>query len=154
MTLPIFTMRQLLEAGVHFGHSTRRWNPKMDGYLFGVRSNIHIIDLEQTVPMLHQAMLAVRNVAANGGRILFVGTKRQATSKIAEAARKCGQYFVNHRWLGGTMTNWKTVSNSIKRLRTLDEQLSDDIQGFTKKELLHPYYGRQGVSTCSHREDG
>ena len=136
MTLPIFTMRQLLEAGVHFGHSTRRWNPKMDEYLFGVRSNIHIIDLEKTVPMLHQAMLAVRNVAANGGRILFVGTKRQATSKIAEAARKCGQYFVNHRWLGGTMTNWRTVSNSIKRLRNLDEQLSDDVQGFTKKELL------------------
>jgi len=136
MTLPTFTMRQLLEAGVHFGHSTRRWNPKMDKFLFGERNKIHIIDLQQTVPLLHQALVAVRNIAANGGRILFVGTKRQASIKIADAARKSGQYFVNHRWLGGTMTNWRTVSNSITRLRALDDQLSGDIHGFTKKELL------------------
>jgi small subunit ribosomal protein S2 len=136
MTLPNFTMRQLLEAGVHFGHTTRRWNPKMESFLFGERNDIHIIDLQQTVPMLHQAMVSIRNTIASGGRILFVGTKRQATDRIAEAARKCGQYYVNHRWLGGTMTNWRTVSNSIKRLRSLDEKLSDDVQGFTKKELL------------------
>ena len=129
-------MRQLLEAGVHFGHTTRRWNPKMESFLFGERNDIHIIDLQQTVPMLHQAMVSIRNTIASGGRILFVGTKRQATDRIAEAARKCGQYYVNHRWLGGTMTNWRTVSNSIKRLRSLDEKLSDDVQGFTKKELL------------------
>ena len=136
MDLPKITIEQLLEAGVHFGHSVRRWNPKMADYLFGERNNIHIIDLQQTVPMLHQAMVIVRNTTANGGRVLFVGTKRQAAEYIAESARKCGQYFVNHRWLGGTMTNWQTVSNSIKRLRSLDEKLSEDIQGFTKKELL------------------
>jgi len=137
MALPDFSMRQLLEAGVHFGHNTRRWNPKMSNFLFGERNKIHIIDLQQTVPLLHQAMLAVRNVAASGGRILFVGTKRQASERVAEAARQCGQYFVNHRWLGGTMTNWQTVSISIKRLRDLDEQLSGEITGFTKKELLN-----------------
>ncbi|HLG85780.1 MAG TPA: 30S ribosomal protein S2 [Alphaproteobacteria bacterium] len=138
MALPSFTMRQLLEAGVHFGHHTRRWNPLMKPYIFGVRNGIHIIDLEQTVPMLHQAMDAVRNVAANGGRVLFVGTKRQAQEKIAAAAQRCGQYYVNHRWLGGMLTNWKTMSLSIRRLRELDERLNDPQQqaGFTKKELL------------------
>ncbi len=138
MTLPNFTMRQLLEAGVHFGHHTRRWNPQMKPFIFGVRNNIHIIDLEQTVPMLHQAMEAVRDVAANGGRVLFVGTKRQAQEKVAAAAQRCGQYYVNHRWLGGMLTNWKTMSLSIKRLRELDEQLADQSRqsGLTKKELL------------------
>jgi len=137
MALPDFTMRQLLEAGVHFGHSTRRWNPRMSNFLFGERNKIHIIDLQQTVPLLHQAMLTVRNVAASGGRVLFVGTKRQASDRVANAARRCGQYFVNHRWLGGTMTNWRTVSVSIKRLRDLDVQLSGETTGFTKKEQLN-----------------
>ncbi len=136
MALPAFSMRQLLEAGVHFGHNTRRWNPKMGPYLFGVRNKIHIIDLQQTVPLLHQAMVAVRAVVAAGGRVLFVGTKRQATNKIADAAKRCGQYYVNHRWLGGMMTNWRTISNSIKRLRDLDEQLAGETVGLTKKELL------------------
>ncbi len=138
MALPMFSMRQLLEAGVHFGHHTRRWNPQMKPFIFGVRNNIHIIDLEQTVPMLHQAMVAVRDVAANGGRVLFVGTKRQAQDKVAAAATRCGQYYVNHRWLGGMLTNWKTMSLSIKRLRELDEQLNDPARqaGLTKKELL------------------
>jgi small subunit ribosomal protein S2 len=129
-------MRQLLEAGVHFGHHTRRWNPKMAPYLFGVRNGIHIIDLEQTVPMLDQAVKAVRDVAAAGGRVLFVGTKRAASDKVADAAKRCGQYYVNHRWLGGMLTNWKTISNSIKRLRELDERLGSSTQGLTKKELL------------------
>ncbi len=136
MALPTFTMRQLLEAGVHFGHHTRRWNPKMAPYLFGVRNGIHIIDLGQTVPMLHAALEAVREVASNGGRVLFVGTKRPAQEKVAEAAKRCGQYYVNHRWLGGMLTNWKTISQSIKRLRELDEQLQGGLQGLTKKELL------------------
>ncbi|MBL6928857.1 MAG: 30S ribosomal protein S2 [Rhodospirillales bacterium] len=136
MALPTFTMRQLVEAGVHFGHNTRRWNPKMGPYLFGVRSKIHIIDLQQTVPMLYQAMKAVEEVVSAGGRVLFVGTKRQASGKVAEAAKKCGQYYVNHRWLGGMMTNWRTISNSIKQLRTLEEQLEGETQGLTKKELL------------------
>jgi small subunit ribosomal protein S2 len=138
MTLPNFTMRQLLEAGVHFGHHTRRWNPLMKPFIFGVRNNVHIIDLEQTVPMLAQAMSAVRDVAANGGRVLFVGTKRQAQDKVAAAAQRCGQYYVNHRWLGGMLTNWKTMSLSIKRLRELDEQQEDQSRqaGLTKKELL------------------
>ncbi|MBL6957619.1 MAG: 30S ribosomal protein S2 [Rhodospirillales bacterium] len=136
MALPSFTMRQLLEAGVHFGHNTRRWNPKMSTYLFGVRNGIHIIDLQQSVPLLHQAMSAVRSIVASGGRVLFVGTKRQASGKIADAAKKCGQYYVNHRWLGGMMTNWNTISKSIKRLRELDEQLSGDNTGLTKKEML------------------
>ena len=138
MTLPNFTMRQLLEAGVHFGHHTRRWNPLMKPFIFGVRNNVHIIDLEQTVPMLHQALTAIREVAANGGRVLFVGTKRQAQDKVAAAAQRCGQYYVNHRWLGGMLTNWKTMSLSIKRLRELDEQLADHSRqaGLTKKELL------------------
>jgi len=138
MALPDFTMRQLLEAGVHFGHNTRRWNPKMAPYIFGDRNGIHIIDLQQTVPLLHQAMLAVRNVVSSGGRVLFVGTKRQAQTKVAEAAKRCGQYYVNHRWLGGMLTNWRTISNSIKRLKELEEMLSNEaeMQGLTKKELL------------------
>jgi small subunit ribosomal protein S2 len=129
-------MRQLLEAGVHFGHHTRRWNPKMGPYLFGVRNGIHIIDLEQTVPMLDHAVKAVRDVAAAGGRVLSVGTKRAASDKIADAAKRCGQYYVNHRWLGGMLSNWKTISNSIKRLRDIEEKLGGEAQGLTKKELL------------------
>ena len=137
MALPSFTMRQLLDAGVHFGHHTRRWNPKMAPFLFGVRNNIHIIDLQQSVPMLQKAMEAVRDIAANNGRVLFVGTKRQAADAVAESARRCGQYFVNHRWLGGMLTNWKTISNSIRRLRELDEQVNQEQTGLTKKELLN-----------------
>jgi small subunit ribosomal protein S2 len=136
MALPAFSMRQLLEAGVHFGHRTRRWNPKMDPYLFGVRNGIHIIDLQQTAVLLHQAMVAVRDIVAKGGRVLFVGTKRQAQERIAEAAKRCGQYYVNHRWLGGMLTNWQTISNSIKRLRQVDELLAQEQLGLTKKELL------------------
>ncbi len=136
MAMPSFTMRQLLEAGVHFGHTTRRWNPKMEPFIFGERNGVHIIDLEQTVPMLHRAMEAVRDVAAGGGRILFVGTKRQAATIVSESASRCGQYYVNHRWLGGMMTNWKTISNSIKRLRTVEEQLAVEDIGLTKRELL------------------
>lgn len=134
--LPHFTMRQLLEAGVHFGHQTHRWNPKMGEYIFGDRNNIHIIDLAQTVPLLHQALVAVREKVAGGGRVLFVGTKRQASGQVAEAAATCAQYYMNHRWLGGTLTNWKTISNSIRRLRSLEETLSGETRGFTKKELL------------------
>jgi small subunit ribosomal protein S2 len=129
-------MRQLLEAGVHFGHQTHRWNPKMAPFIYGSRNNIHIIDLTQTVPLLHQALLAVSDVVAKGGRVLFVGTKRQASETVAEAAKSCAQYFVNHRWLGGTLTNWRTISNSIKRLKSLEELLQGDHHGLTKKELL------------------
>jgi small subunit ribosomal protein S2 len=138
MALPEFTMRQLLEAGVHFGHHTRRWNPKMREYIFGVRNGIHIIDLQQTVPMLQTSLKTIRDIAAGGGRILFVGTKRQAQSKIAESAKRCGQYYVNQRWLGGMLTNWKTISNSINRLRELDSILNDDAQRNlrTKKEQI------------------
>jgi small subunit ribosomal protein S2 len=136
MAIPDFSMRQLLEAGVHFGHHTRRWNPKMSSYIFGVRNGIHIIDLEQTVPNLHRALQAVRDVAAGGGRVLFVGTKRQAQEAIADAAKRCGQYYVNHRWLGGMLTNFKTISQSIKRLRELDERISQPGAGLTKRELL------------------
>ena len=136
MALPSFTMRQLLEAGVHFGHHTRRWDPKMGPFIFGVRNGIHILDLGQTVPLLHAALQAVRDVVAGGGRVLFVGTKRPASDKIAEAAKRCGQYYVNHRWLGGMLTNWKTISNSIKRLRDLEERLATAEAGLTKKELL------------------
>jgi small subunit ribosomal protein S2 len=136
MATPTFTMRQLLEAGAHFGHHTRRWNPKMSPFIFGVRNGVHIIDLEQTVPLLHRALDAVRDVVANGGRVLFVGTKRQAQDQIADAAKRCGQYFVNHRWLGGMLTNWKTVSQSIKRLKEMDEQLNQGAVGLTKKEQL------------------
>ena len=120
MTMPSFTIRQLLESGVHFGHHTRRWNPKMTPYIFGVRNNIHIINLEETVPLLSQALSAIREVAAAGGRILFVGTKKSCSEIISETAKSCGQYYVNHRWLGGMMTNFSTVSNSIKRLKELD----------------------------------
>ena len=137
MALPDFTMRQLLEAGVHFGHVTRRWNPKMEPYVFGVRNKVHIIDLQQTAPLLRQALAAVRQVVAGGGRVLFVGTKRQASELIAGCAKRCGQYYVNHRWLGGMLTNWKTISNSIRRLRQLDEALTEqEAVGLTKKELL------------------
>jgi small subunit ribosomal protein S2 len=137
MALPHFTMRQLLEAGVHFGHTTRRWNPKMAPFLFGVRNGVHIIDLEQTVPLLHQSLVAVRDIVAAGGRVLFVGTKRQASDLLADSAKRCGQYYVNHRWLGGMMTNWKTISNSIKRLQVLEDQLAKEDIGLTKKELLN-----------------
>jgi small subunit ribosomal protein S2 len=137
MALPDFSMRQLLEAGVHFGHQSHRWNPKMAEYIFGTRNNIHIVDLTLSVPMLHRALQAVSDTVAQGGRILFVGTKRQAQDAIAEAAKKSAQYYVNSRWLGGTLTNWKTVSNSIKRLRALEEMLSsNEAQGYTKKERL------------------
>jgi small subunit ribosomal protein S2 len=137
MALPDYSMRQLLEAGVHFGHQAHRWNPKMGSFIFGTRNNIHIVDLAQTVPMLHRALQAVSDTVAGGGRILFVGTKRQAQDAIAEAAKKCAQYYVNSRWLGGTLTNWKTISESIKRLRKLDEMLSsNDAHGYTKKERL------------------
>ena len=137
MALPDFTMRQLLESGAHFGHRTQRWNPKMASYIYGSRNDIHIIDLTQTVPLLHQALVALRDVAAGGGRILFVGTKRQASEPIAAAAKRCAQYYVNHRWLGGTLTNWQTISNSIKRLRTIEETLASAASsGLTKKELL------------------
>jgi len=129
-------MRQLLEAGVHFGHHTRRWNPKMSPYIFGVRNGIHIIDLEQTEPMLHQGLQAVRDVVAGGGRVLLVGTKRQAQEPVADAAKRCGQYYVNYRWLGGMLTNFKTISQSIKRLRELEERISQDQTGLTKRELL------------------
>jgi small subunit ribosomal protein S2 len=136
MALPTYTMRQLLEAGVHFGHHTRRWNPKMAPYIFGARNGIHIIDLEQTVPMLHQGLQAVRDVVAGGGRVLLVGTKRQAQEPVAEAAKRCGQYYVNYRWLGGMLTNFKTMSQSIRRLRELDERITNEQTGLTKRELL------------------
>jgi small subunit ribosomal protein S2 len=135
MALPEFSMRQLLEAGAHFGHQTHRWNPKMERFIFGSRSNIHIIDLSQSIPLLHQALVKVREIAAGGGRILFVGTKRQASEPIATAAKRCAQYYVNHRWLGGTLTNWRTVSGSIARLRELEGVLESD-SGRSKKELL------------------
>ena len=136
MAIPTFSMRQLLEAGVHFGHRTGRWNPKMSQFIFGERNGVHIIDLQQTVPMLYRALEAVRDVTSKGGRVLFVGTKRQAQEKVAEAAARCGQYYVNHRWLGGMMTNWKTISVSIKRLKELESQLAEENSGRTKKELL------------------
>src|ERR1700751_2588015 len=137
MALPDYSMRQLLEAGVHFGHQAHRWNPKMSQYIFGVRNNIHIVDLAQTVPMLHRALEAVSDTVAKGGRILFVGTKRQAQDAVAQAAKKSAQYFVNYRCLGRPLTNWKTISESIKRLRKLDEMLaSGEAQGYTKKERL------------------
>ncbi|MBX7198905.1 MAG: 30S ribosomal protein S2 [Rhodospirillaceae bacterium] len=138
MALPSFSMRQLIEAGAHFGHNTRRWNPKMKQYLYGVRDGVHIIDLQQSVPMLSRALQAVHDVTANGGRVLFVGTKRQAQEIVKEYAERCGQYYVNHRWLGGTLTNWKTVSHSIKRLKDLEERLGNEqaTAGLTKKEQL------------------
>lgn len=138
MAMPTFTMRQLLEAGVHFGHHTRRWNPKMKPYIFGERNKVHIINLELTVPMLYAALKGVRDIAARGGRVLFVGTKRQAADKISETAKRCGQYYVNYRWLGGMLTNWGTVSRSIKRLRDIEAQLQNDEvkHGLTKKEQI------------------
>ena len=137
MALPEFSMRSLLEAGAHFGHQTHRWNPKMERYIFGSRSNIHIIDLSQSIPLLHQALVAVRDVAAKGGRVLFVGTKRQASDPVAEAAKRCAQYYMNNRWLGGTLTNWRTVSGSIARLRELESLLDGGGDGRVKKELLN-----------------
>jgi small subunit ribosomal protein S2 len=137
MALPDFSMRQLLESGAHFGHRQQRWNPKMSPYIYGARNDIHIMDLTQTVPLLHQALVALREVAATGGRILFVGTKRQASEPIAAAAKRCAQYYVNHRWLGGTLTNWQTISHSIKRMRTIEETLEGaQSSGLKKKELL------------------
>ena len=137
MAAASFTMRQLLEAGVHFGHHTRRWNPKMENFIFGERNGIHILDLQQTVPLFGRALEAMRDTAAKGGRILFVGTKRAAAAKIAETAKACGQYYVNHRWLGGMLTNWATVSQSIKRLRELEGRLSsDEVSQLGKKEIL------------------
>ncbi|NBZ87425.1 30S ribosomal protein S2 [Stagnihabitans tardus] len=137
MALPEFTMRQLLEAGVHYGHQTARWNPRMGEFIYGDRNGIHILDLTQTVPMLDAALKVVRDTVAKGGRILFVGTKRQAQKSIAESAEKCAQYYMNHRWLGGTLTNWKTISNSIQRLKQIDEILASGAEGLTKKERLN-----------------
>jgi len=136
MALPEFTLRQLLEAGVHFGHQTQRWNPRMEEFIYGERNGIHIMDLTQTMPMLDAALNIVRETVAKGGRILFVGTKRQASTAIADAAEKCAQYYMNHRWLGGTLTNWQTVSQSISRLKSLDEKMTVGSEGLTKKERL------------------
>ena len=136
MAAPVVTMQQLIEAGAHFGHQTHRWNPRMKPYIFGARNGVHIIDLSQTVPLMARALDFIQDTVRSGGKVLFVGTKRQAQEPIAEAARRSGQHFVNHRWLGGMLTNWKTISGSIKRLKTLDEQLSGEISGLTKKEIL------------------
>ena len=136
MALPEFTMRQLLEAGVHYGHQTARWNPKMGEYIYGDRNGIHILDLTQTVPLLDAALKLVRDTVAKGGRILFVGTKRQAQKAVSDAAEKCAQYYMNHRWLGGTLTNWKTISQSIQRLKQIDEIMAHGAEGLTKKERL------------------
>src|SRR6201990_2020581 len=136
MALPDFSMRQLLESGAHFGHRQQRWNPKMAPYIYGARNDIHILDLTQTVPLLHQALVTLRDTAAGGGRILFVGTKRQASDPVATAAKRCAQYYVNHRWLGGTLTNWRTISGSIARLRDLEGLLDAKHAGRSKKELL------------------
>jgi len=136
MALPDFSMRQLLEAGVHFGHQTHRWNPTMKPFIFGDRNGIHIIDLSQSVPLLHQALVKVRDIVAGGGRVLFVGTKRQAQAPVAEAASRCAQYYMNVRWLGGTLTNWQTISNSIRKLKEMEERLAGGGMGLTKKEQL------------------
>ena len=136
MAAPVVTIQQLLEAGAHFGHQTHRWNPRMKPYLFGDRNGVHIIDLSQTVPLLHQALKQISDTVAKGGRVLFVGTKRQASDIVADAAQRSAQYYVNSRWLGGMLTNWKTISNSIKRLKSLEEQLSGETAGLTKKEVL------------------
>lgn len=136
MALPDFSMRQLLEAGVHFGHQTHRWDPKMKPYIFGERNGIHIVDLSQTVPLLHQALVKIRDTVAGGGRVLMVGTKRQAQQPIAEAARRCAQYYMNVRWLGGTLTNWETISNSIRKLKEMEETLAGGGKGLTKKEQM------------------
>ncbi len=160
MTVPAFSMRELLEAGVHFGHHPRRWNPKMSQFIFGVRNGVHIIDLEKTVPLLHQALEALKDVVAKGGRVLFVGTKRQAADKVAEVAQSTGQYFVNHRWLGGMLTNWGTISKSIKRLDILEDLLAKDVGGLTKKERLKLEREREklfltlgGIRTMAGRPD-
>ena len=136
MAMPDVTLRGLLEAGVHFGHHTRRWNPRMAPYIFGIRNQVHILDLQQTVPMMDRALRAIRDVVAGGGRVLLVGTKKAAAEYVAESAARCGQYYVNHRWLGGMLTNWKTIQGSIKRLKQMEERLGGDIQGLTKKEIL------------------
>ncbi|MAZ76334.1 MAG: 30S ribosomal protein S2 [Micavibrio sp.] len=136
MAMPTFTMKELLEAGIHFGHHTRRWNPKMENYIFGVRNGVHILDLQQTSPLLSKSLQDMRDIVAKGGRVLFVGTKRQAQEKIAESAKRCGQYYVNHRWLGGMMTNWQTISGSIKRMRDIEATLATPDAGMKKKELL------------------
>lgn len=156
MALPEFTLRQLLEAGVHFGHQTQRWDPKMGEFIYGERNGIHIIDLTQTVPMLDAALRAVREVVAKGGSVLFVGTKRQAQQAVAEAAERCAQYHMNHRWLGGTLTNWKTVSQSIERLKALDEQMEKGSEGLTKRERLSIERERNKLhaSLCGIREMG
>jgi small subunit ribosomal protein S2 len=148
MALPDFTMRQLLEAGAHFGHQSHRWNPKMAPFIYGTRNSIHIIDLAQTVPLLHQALKTVSDTVAKGGRVLFVGTKRQASDDIAAAARRSAQYFVNARWLGGMLTNWKTISGSIARLRKLDELLAEGAKGLTKKERLMMSRERDKLETA------
>ncbi len=148
MALPDFTMRQLLEAGAHFGHQSHRWNPKMAPYIYGTRNSIHIIDLAQTVPLLHQALKVVSDTVAKGGRVLFVGTKRQASEEIAAAAKRSAQYFVNARWLGGMLTNWKTISASITRLRKLDEMLTEGAKGLTKKERLMMSRERDKLETA------
>lgn len=137
MAVPAFSMRELIDAGVHFGHKTKRWNPIMAPYIYGIRNDVHIIDLQQTVPLLHRALTAIRNTAQRNGRILFVGTKRQATDSIAEAAKRSGQYYVNSRWLGGMLTNWQTIQNSIRQLKKIEELLNDTDSGLTKKELLN-----------------
>ena len=137
MAAPVVTMQNLIEAGAHFGHQTHRWNPRMKPYIFGARNGIHILDLSQTVPLFARALDFISSTSAAGGKVLFVGTKRQAQGPIADAARASGQHFVNHRWLGGMLTNWKTISNSIKRLKSLEEQLSGDTSGLTKKEVLN-----------------
>ncbi len=144
--LPAFNMRQLLEAGVHFGHQNHRWNPKMAPFIFGARNNIHIVDLAQTVPLLHQALVKVSDVVAQRGRVLFVGTKRQASDAIADAAKRSAQYYINHRWLGGTLTNWKTISQSIRRLKQLDETLAGEAKGRTKKEILQLTRARNSLN--------
>ncbi|MFC3097857.1 30S ribosomal protein S2 [Alteraurantiacibacter palmitatis] len=136
MAAPVVTMQQLIEAGAHFGHQTHRWNPRMKPYIFGARNGVHIIDLSQTVPLFARALDFVQATVRSGGKVLFVGTKRQAQEPIAQAARACGQHFVNHRWLGGMLTNWKTISQSIKRLKALEEQLGSGMSGLTKKEVL------------------
>ncbi|MFN6934441.1 MAG: 30S ribosomal protein S2, partial [Tsuneonella sp.] len=136
MAAPTVSMQQLIEAGAHFGHQTHRWNPRMKPYIFGARNGVHIIDLSQTVPLMARALDFIQDTVRSGGKVLFVGTKRQAQDPIAEAARRSGQHFVNHRWLGGMLTNWKTISGSIRRLKTLEEQLSGDTSGLTKKEVL------------------
>lgn len=136
MAMPVFTLNDLMQSGVHFGHHPRRWNPKMAPYLFGVRNDVHIINLEKTAPLMRTALNAVRDVVASGGRVLFVGTKRQASVVTADAAKRCGQYYVNHRWLGGMLTNWRTILNSIQELKDLTEMLSKDNLSLTKKELL------------------